>query len=117
MKHDRRILLMCDWNQLLWILDPDGKITSPLQPGSLPLSQGLWVGLDDWYRAFSEREFANDSTEAIDVREHESEGISLWKRLRAELESDFLVSYYSVILGDRFESPEALEKELSEILV
>jgi len=73
----------------------------------LPLSGKLRRRPDEFYRWFCELQLlADPPSTPIDRRLFDEAGIELWEQLRAELQGQYEVIYYSQEFADYFTSPE-----------
>ncbi len=96
----KSIKLMAEYGRLaLWWA---GSRVGPIDPGDLPISTSLRMDIQRWadeYDGLLDQNSPIDSgfPDAKAEQEFDDAGRQLWKRLQAELASDFMVLYFSEI--------------------
>lgn len=102
----RTLILMPDWNSVLFWWDAEGQ--DAIDESPLPLSEGLKQSLLHYYRCFSDlflQGGADECASQIDRRLLDDEGYGLWLKLRYELSGKFLVWFYSFEFDEKFGQP------------
>jgi hypothetical protein len=99
----RLLRVMTDYDcDPIWEVLPSGL--KNVDPGTLPISEELVDRIDAWRTAYDATLDQNDPTRSgflsVDAENaFEAEGMSIWRALRAELGSDYDVSYFSQTKG------------------
>jgi hypothetical protein len=106
----QKIRLMAEYgpNALWW---EDSEKVGPIDPSTLPLSQGTFIQLESWSQKYDSRLNRSDPASSRDftpeeLSEFEKEGINLWRKLQEELSPDYEVVYFSERLHKLLTDPD-----------
>jgi len=93
----------------------DEQCQSAVDDRTLPLTDGLRRRLDEFYGWFNELYLSADEQRTrMDNRLFDETGIELWEQLRAELQSQYRMIYYSQELAEYFDTPELFRATRNE---